>query len=476
MKRFLFVLFFLALHFCVSAQQFSQYNTGTLYDAFDNPAQKVFIPDSSRKVAFNIFFPNFNTDVTLAGNVQAALKNRAFLGHYQDGALTIGQHNFNYANASMNVYSFMLKVYNSLNGDQELGFFAQSRFEGRGVFSDESVQIVADNSAFSKSIYSDLFNTKYNYQAYHQIGISYRGDVDEHLAFGVKLSALLGIVMNKVDINRSVINFDRVNNRAFLSLEGNYYASFDPGKFAARDVLPSTNNPGASISFGTSYITDNKTKIQINLKDLGFIHWSSFSLMGQFNNTGVIDSLNLPGIENRIAKTATNLVQSNQITRGFTTPTNSKIEASASKAYLLNSDIKYTPTVILSKELFYTGFTAAMVNHFQYHNFVGTLTGAYNDMHFFSLGTQFMVKSPNAEFFIGTDRAAQSASLFSAATNTTSSQISKNSTFTGFNFFMGFSIKMGGVIEHPQNASSIPMGDHRNFVKRFWERITKKGD
>jgi hypothetical protein len=125
---------------------------------------------------------------------------------------------------------------------------------------------------------------------------------------------------------------------------------------------------------------------------------------------------------------------------------------------LKNSDIKYTPTVILSKQLFYTGFTAAMVNHFQYHNFVGTLTGAYNDMHFFSLGTQFMVKSPNAEFFIGTDRAAQSASLFSAATNTTSSQISKNAPLRGFNFFMGFSIKMGGVIEHPTKCQQHPYG------------------
>jgi len=199
MKKFLFVLIFLALHFCVSAQQFSQYNTGTLYDAFDNPAQKAFIPDSSRKVAFNLFFPNFNTDVTLAGNIQAALKTRAFLGRYEDNALTIGKQNFNYANASLNAYAFMLKVYNSLNGDQELGLFAQTRFEGRGVFSDETVQLVADNSAFSQSSYSDLFNTKFNYQGYHQIGVSYRGNVDDHLAFGVKLSVLLGTVMNKVE-------------------------------------------------------------------------------------------------------------------------------------------------------------------------------------------------------------------------------------------------------------------------------------
>jgi hypothetical protein len=477
MKRFLFLLFFLALHFGVFAQQFSQYNTGTLYDGFENPAQKVFIPDSSKKVAFNVLFPNFNTDVTLGGNVQAALKDRLFLGHYDNAALTIGQGRLNYAQTNFNAYAFMLKVYMSPKGDQELGIFAQTRFEGRGSFSDESVQIVADNSSFKNTSYSDLFNTKFNYQLYHQIGFSYRGEVDKQLSLGFKLSALLGVVANKVDINHSVINFERANNRAFLSVEGNYYASFDPGKFSSQDIIPSTKNPGAAISFGAAYLTDDKTKVQFYVKDLGFIHWNSHSLSGQFSSTGVIDSLDYAGTENRIARTAAALVQSNSVEHSFVLPTNSKMEISASHSYLIAGNaIKYTPTIILSKELFYRGATGALVNHFQYHNLVATLTPTYDDMRYFSIGAQFMVKSPNAEFFIGTDRLIQNYYLARAATDVLSPQIHANNAYTGLNFFMGFSIKMGGLIERQQNASSMPMGDRRNFVTRFWQRITGKGN
>jgi hypothetical protein len=476
MKRFLTVLFFLsALHSRLSAQQFSQYSTGTLYDAFENPSQKTFVADTSRRIAFNIFVPNFNTDLTLTGNVQAELKNRLFWGRYGTEPLGIGNKKLNYLNQNLNAYFFMLRVHTSLDGNREFGISAQTRTEARGVFTDESVQLLADNTEFTNNSYSELFNNRYNYQVYHQISASYRADVDDQLAFGVKLSALMGVVYSKVNINHSIINFDRANDLAFLSFEGNYHASFAPGKFTSHDVLPTFKNPGASISFGTSYLTDNKTHIQFNIKDLGFIHWNKMSYVGEFNNTGVIQGLSEHGVEDSIANTAAALIQSNSVQRGFTTPTDSRMEFSASKAYWIkNGAIKYTPTVILSKQLFYTGFTAALVNHFQYHNLVGTLTGMYDDQKTFSVGTQFMVKSPNAEFFIGSDRILQTVSLIRAGTASEPDQAYKSGQFTGANFYMGFSIKFGPVLEHPANASYIPMGDSRSFIKRFWQRITGK--
>ncbi|MES2279751.1 MAG: DUF5723 family protein [Bacteroidota bacterium] len=475
MKRFLIVLFFLLLHFRLSAQQFSQYNTGTLYDTFENPSQKAFIPDSSRKYAFNLFMPNFGTDLTLTGDVQAALKNRAFLGHYNDNDLSLGKQKFNYINTNFNAYFFMLRFYSGTNGNQEFGISAQTRYEGRGNFSDESVEILANNARFTKPSYSDLFNTKFNYQLYHQIGISYRTDVDDQLSVGFKLSALMGVVANKVNINHSIINFDRPHDQAFLSVSGNYAASFEPGKFTTHDLLPSFKNPGASISLGTSFITDDKTHIQFNVKDLGFIHWSSLSVVGEFNNTGIIRGLSQRGVEDSIANTAAALVQSRGVEHSFTTPTDSRMELSASKSYWINgSAIKYSPTAILSKQLFYTGFTGALVNHFQYQNLVGTLTGSYDDMHLFSLGAQFMVKSPNGEFFIGSDRIGQTASLIRSATYGPSGQTNTNASYTGANFYIGFSIKFGPYAESRYNTSNVPMGDKRNFATRFWQRITGK--
>lgn len=476
MKRFLIVLFFLALHFRLSAQQFSQYNTGTLYDAFENPSQKAFVPDTSRKIAFNLFFPNFNADITLSGSVQKTLQSRAFLGRYTED-LSLSGKNFNYIKGNVSAYLFMLKLYTSLEGNQEVGIFAETKSEARGAFTDASVAILADNTILANNSYTDLFNNRFNYQVYHQIGATYRTDVDDRLSFGVKLSALLGIVYNKVNIDRSVVNFDRPNDQAFLSLEGNYYASFEPGKFTKHDLLPSFRNPGASISFGTSYLTDDKTHVQFNIKDLGFIHWNKQSLVGHFNNTGVIQGLSERGVEDSVANTTSALVQSNGVARSFTSPTDARMELSASKAYWLNgSNIKYTPTVILSKELFYTGFTGAWVNHFQYNNFVATLTGTYDDMRYLSLGVQFMVKSPNAEFFIGSERIGQTANLASLALNNDPTRTINAGRYTGSNFYMGFSFKFGGVIEHRENASYIPMGDNRSFIKRFIQRITGKQD
>jgi len=476
MNKFLIVLLFLAVNSRLHAQQFSQYNTGTLYDSFENPTQKAFTPDSSRKVAINLFVPNFNFDFTFVGNAQSALRTRAFLNNYIDPDLTIGKNNFNYLNGNFNAYFFMLKVYTNLAGDGEIGFSGQTRAEARGVFTDESAQILADNTKFTNASYSDVFNSRYSYQVYHQLSIHYRQNVDERFALGIKVSALFGVVANKVDITHSVINFDRPNDQAFLSLSGNYRATFQPGAFTTHDLIPNSRNPGASVSIGASYLTDNHIRMQFNVKDLGFIHWSNQSSVGDFNNTAVIQGLTQPGAEDSITRAASALIETNSATKSFTTPTDGHFEFSAATDYWLNGTaIKYSPTVVLSKQLFYRGFTGALVNHFQYNNFVFTTTGSYDDMHLFSLGIQLMVKSPNAEFFIGSDRLTQTVSALRAGLNADYNQSLPNGAFTGANIYMGFSFKLGPVIEHRENASNIPMEEHTSFFKRFWERITTKG-
>ena len=471
-----FVLFFSLLFFSTGlfAQQFSQYNTGTLYDAFENPAQKVFILDSSRTVAFNLFVPAFNSNFYLTGDAQAQLKSRAFLNRYDSIPLPVGQNRLNRVNANFNSYAFMLKVYNNPKGNQELGFFIQSRAEGKGLFSDESVQIIPDYTQFTQNSYTNVFNTKFYYQVYHQLGFSYRGDITRQFALGFKLSALLGVVYNKVDIDNSYINFDKPNDRAFLSLAGRYHASFEPGKFTKQDLIPSFKNPGAAISVGASYRTNDGYFMQWNVKDLGFIHWNKLSKVGHFDNTGVIEGLSTPEREDNVASAAATLVQNNSGSRGFTTPVNGKAEFSVARQYWLNYDrsIKYTPTLILSKELFYTTFTGALVNHVQYRNLVATVTTSYDDLKLFNFGAQLMIKSPNAEFYIGSERLLQTGRMLSAATSVTSPQITAANRFSGADFFMGFSIKMGRVVERPENASTMPMSERKTFIQRLKERIS----
>jgi len=471
MKKFLLVFCFLFLAATGFSQQFSQYNTGTLYDSFENPSQRAFVPDTSKKYAFNFFIPNFNAGFTLTGDAQSTLVDRAFGGKYNNSNLQIGNNKFNHATISGGAYLLMFKMFSSLNGDVELGFFAQTKLEGRGAFSDESIAVFNGPGAFPNNMYDNTFNNHYYFQIYNSIGFTYREKLTKKLAIGVKLSALLGVDYNKLDIYESHINFDNENDAAIIALKGKYSQSKGPGNFDSRSFLPTSRSPGAQISLGTSYKTEDNVTIQANIKDLGFIHWYNESSISNFNGTETIDGITTPHREDSIFNHVLNILKSKKVFQSFTTPTNALFELSATKSYWINDDrsIKYSPTVVASKELYYNGFTGALVNHFQYKNYHFSLTAAYDNNNLFNLGTQFMIKSYNGEFFIGTDRLLKSVSLAGASSSYSSYS---NSSFTGANFFLGFSLKFGPVIEHPLNSSIMPMGE-KGFLGRLYNRLFK---
>jgi len=471
MKRILFTFCILLVAAKGFSQQFSQYNTGTLYDSFEHPAQRSFVPDTSKMYAFNFLIPNLDGNFFLTGDAQSTLVSRAFGGKYNNAALQIGAGKFNNANVDAGVYTIMFKAFTSLNGDEEIGFFADTRAEGRAKVSDETISLLNGTKAFTNNTYDNIFNDHYNYQVYNSIGFSYREKLSKQVSFGFKISALLGIEYSKMDINESHISFDNANDAATLSLRGKYNFSQGPGKFDARSFLPTTRSPGASINLGTSYRTEEGITFQGNIKDLGFIHWYSNSNIYDFNSSGTIDGLSTPKRENNIYNGIINIAKSSGTVGSFTSPTDGKFELSATKTYFLDDDkmFKYLPTLIASKELFYNGFTGALVNRFQYKNYNVSLTGSYDNLNLFNFGMQFMIKSNNLEFFIGSERLIQTAGFVSAINNSASYA---NGSFTGADFYLGFALKFGPVIEHPLNASTIPNGE-KGFFGRLYNRLFK---
>src|ERR1700761_6157205 len=278
MKKTLLVLFLLSFSVKIFAQQFSQYNTGTLYDSFENPSQKAFVTDTSKMYAFNFLFPNFNANFLLTGNSQTALKSRAFLNLYNTDALTINQGKFNHVNVNANVYWVMAKMFLTVDGDEELGFSAQTRAEGKGLFTDESIAVLNGPGKFSSfQQYSGIFNDNYHYQTYDQFSLTYREKFNKVFSFGIKLNILSGIQNQQLNITSSKAKFDKALDTVGLNLKGVYHASYIPGTLDGRDFLPVFRNPGASISLGTSYKTEDNFLLQANIKDLGFIHWSGRS-------------------------------------------------------------------------------------------------------------------------------------------------------------------------------------------------------
>src|ERR1700743_1877499 len=117
MKKYLLIFCLLFASTKLFAQSFAQYNTGTLFDSFENPAQRSFIPDSSRQFASNFFFPNFNGNFFLTGDAQQTAKQRYFNNQYNNQNLQIGSGKaFNYVNTNANAYLLMLKMFASMNG------------------------------------------------------------------------------------------------------------------------------------------------------------------------------------------------------------------------------------------------------------------------------------------------------------------------------------------------------------------------
>jgi hypothetical protein len=471
MKKFLLAFCFLLLAVKGFSQQFSQINTGTLYDSFENPSQRAFVPDTSKKYAFNFLIPNFNANFVITGDIQSSLINRAFGGKYDNNALQIGSGNYNNVNFNMSMYEIMFKMFKSVKGDIEVGVFAETKGEGRGSFTDESIALFNGAGAFSGTSYDNLFNDHYNEEIYNAIGLTYRERLTKKLTMGFKVSFLTGIEISKLDIYESHVNLDKVNNAATLSLRGTYYQSKGPGNLDSRSFLPTTRSPGAQISLGTSYKTDDNVLIQGNIKDLGFIHWYDRSSIASFNTTETAINIASKGREDSIYKTVDNILKNDRNFQSFTTATNARFELSATKSYWLDQDMlfKYSPTIIASKELLYNGFTGALVNHFQYQKYHGSLTFAYDNNSLLNVGLQLMYKSYNGEFFIGSDKLIQTIALGGASSSYSSYT---NGSFTGASFFMGFSLRFGPVIEHPLNSSVMETGE-RGFLGRLYNRLFK---
>jgi hypothetical protein len=471
MKKHLLIFFFLLFSAKIFAQQFSQYNTGTLYDSFENPSQRVFTSDTSKMFAFNFFAPNFNLNFYLTGDAQAAVRSRVFSNYYNTAALQVGKGRYNHINANANAYLVMFKVFASPNGDQELGFSINTKAESRGFVSDESISLFNGPSDFPNNSYSNILNDNYYYQVYQQIGFTYREQITKQFALGLKLSALSGVAYDELNITQSQIDFDKPNDAVNIQLAGRNYVSNNNGKSYLQNLIPTFHNPGASISIGASFKTED-----------GFIHWAKSSTIFVFNSFGspiTVNGLSTPQREDSIYNKAHFISTTSPKTTDFATPTNGLAEISVNRSYWIDYDkqIKFSPTLIASKELFYTGFTAALVTPVQFNKYVATLISSYNDRKLFNFGAQFMIKKEDFEFFIGSERLFQTGSLLISALKKASAPVLSYSTppsFTGADFFIGFSMKFGPVVEHNMNSSRVSSGGEKGFLGKLFDRVFPK--
>ncbi|HEY9000548.1 MAG TPA: DUF5723 family protein [Mucilaginibacter sp.] len=471
MKKILLISCFLLIAVKGFSQQFSLYNTGTLYDSFENPSQRTVIPDTSRKWASNFLIPNFDGNFLLKGNAQSTLLSRAFNSTYDNSALQIGSGSINRVNANASVYELMVKMFANLNGYEELGLFLETKSEGRGAFTDETIGLFNGPSAFPNNIYDNVLNDHFYNQIYNSLGFTYREKISNQVAVGFKVGFLMGIDYTKLDIYESHLSFDRLGDAATISLRGKYQYSKGPGSFDKSSFFPTSRSPGLQFTAGLSYTTDENITFQGNIKDLGFIHWYSNSTISNFDNTTTINGLSSTKRERNIYGSIYDLIKSGYQNTSFNSSTDGRAELSATKTYSISDDntFKYIPTLIASKDLFYDGFAGAMVNRFQYKSLNGSIMASYDNLNLFNVGLQFMYKPNNMEVFIGSDRLLSTVTF---AGSTGKGSTYTNGSYTGADIYFGFAIKFGPVVEHPLNANTIPDGN-KGFLARLWNRIFK---
>ncbi|QNK61464.1 hypothetical protein H7F33_12920 [Pedobacter sp. PAMC26386] len=465
-KKYLILSLFLVLSTQIKAQQYGLFNTKTLFDAFENPAQKAFVLDSSRQYASNFLLPYFGLNGANKGDSNYSLRNYINGNKFETSGIPIGNNARNQGYQSSNVYLFTFRIFQSYKYHKELGFSWQVRSDAFADYTNETLVAANDFRRFKDNLIAPFDGNGYS-QSYHQFSMTYRENFDKQLAFGVKLSLLSGITYNKINITDSYLDFNGgADNQRTIGFSGTYKSNFLRAKeLDANTLVPNFKNPGLSVGFGTTYTSKTGFFLIGSIKDLGFIKWNNQSHTMFVPNGEIVVNDASPGqnLQTRFEDQFTN----NDQQKGFYTATNAKADFLLSKRFDF-----YTPNFIVSKNLWNKGGDIALVNNFAYNEFSVSLSPIYNLNGFMMLGTQAKYQTPNFEFFLGSDNVLKSAA-YNQKANTTN-----NGSYAGASVYMGVGIKFGYTVEHPQNSSYMPGvggdADEKGFFSKLFGIFKKK--
>ncbi|MFM6953846.1 MAG: DUF5723 family protein [Sphingobacteriaceae bacterium] len=450
-KRILFILLCCLAFANTSTAQVSLSNSRTLFDSFDNPAQKAFYTDSSKQFAFNFFFPTVSFSGSASGAAITTLKGIVFSNLNDSGNLPIDGKKYTHFASNTNVYLLSFKWFKRVKYQQEAGFSWQIRNDSWARVSNPSFSIFDTFNRFSNNNYHDIFNNKGYQQTFHQFAFTYRENYTKTVGLGVKLSLLSGIAYSGAKITSSDISINHVSNSFTASYIANFRSTIVKDSAINRAILPTFKNPGLAFTTSANFQLKKGWMLLANVKDLGFIHWNkSGTKVYRINKSITINNANAANSDERLADSIENTLKASKYQKeGFYTPINGKLEVLVSKNFGA-----YHPNVLLSKNIWYPGGQATLINNFFLKNHVLSLTPSYNFLKFMNMGGQYLYKTPNFEFFIGSDQLFQTIQFAKGAINSDASAVKGNGLSAGF--YMGLSAKIGRLMEHPLNANRIP--------------------
>jgi hypothetical protein len=450
------------------SQQYSLYNSRTLYDSFENPSQRAYQVDTSRRFAFNFLIPTISFNGTFSGPAEPAFKSLIYDGVFNGRDITLGENRMNTLAFSSNNYIAMLRVLKAVKKYKEMGISWQIRTDGRARVTNEVFAIFDDYRVFNATNLTNLFNINGYNQSYHQFSFVYRQNYTKRFSLGAKFSLLSGINYTALKVDKSEINIDESIDEFDVTLSGKLRSSFKFDNFQREMVNPNFKNPGLSITAGASYRLRDGWAILGNLKDIGFIKWNKEAYEYDFE-TGkiIIDNASNASADERLADSLDTQISLKSVNRSYVSMINGKAEIMLSKEFG-----NYKPNLILSKTIYYGGGDLVLVNNYHLKNHVLTASAAYNTTGSIQIGGQYMIKTPNIEFYMGSDQLFKSYEMIK---NYSKSASPYSSGYTGLGFYLGFGLKFGSILEHQANATKMP-GFRKNPIGKFIKGLVGKKD
>lgn len=468
MRIYLPLVILIGLSFTARSQQYALFNTKTLFDSFENPAQKSFVLDSSRQFASNFLIPYLELNSLSKGKSTMAIRDLVRQGYTQSRVGEFAKPRF--MREDINVYLLAVRLFKYQKYHSEMGFSWQVKSETQvdydGDISKGLFYETFDRFATIPRI--NIFNNNGKFQAYHQLSFTYRENYTKRWALGAKVSLLSGIGYTEFNASRSSAAVTESN--LAVDMAAKFRLNYpDGGEVNFKNSLP-YKNLGAAITLGTTYTTKSGVFLMANVKDLGFIRWGKKSYSGAFDVTQNIVLSQQLSEENRLQKALDDMAEDNTQQKAFVTPINSRADFLVSKTFG-----PYTPSLIVTKHIFNKYGEAAFVNTIKSGTFSFSAIPSYNTNNNFKLGVQGMIQTPNFEMFLGTNDIRQ--------TYYATKDITKNNqaTETGYNrgsVYLGMAFKIGYVVEHPMNMSWMPgVGkdkDRKSFFGSIFGIFKKK--
>ncbi|MFC5282610.1 DUF5723 family protein [Pedobacter alpinus] len=461
------ILLFFLFPFILFAQKISLYHTGTQFDTFENPVQQGFIKDNSRKYAITLF-PHIGGFINFNGDGETAFKKLLYSRTFGNNNIpNIGQGNTNTINGDLNLYLFNYKIFKTTNYNRELGFSLQFKNEGSGNITNETLAVFDSFDNFNSSTYTNPFNSNGTNQSYWQLGVTYRENYDERWAFGAKASLLSGLTYNKINVNSSSLTVNQDTSYT-VGLAGNYISNFGFNELKYNQLIPNIKNLGAAISLSTSYTTKSDFYFTANLKDLGFIRWGKES--GNYNfdsNITVKDSASVNSASTYFELLKDD-VNNTEVQKYFYSSINTKVEFAASKEFGF-----YKPVFVVSKSIFNPQGQIGLLNNLKKNAFVFSFNAIYDLQTKMNFGSQMMIKSANAEFYVGSEQIFPSYYL-------SKSFITQNENIGRGNpradIYIGINVKFGPKMQNIGTADEIPGLNHKEtgYVVRLSKKELKR--